>query len=1367
MTSNATIKEEKVGGRFVIEREVGRGGVGIVYRALDTVTGSPVALKVIAIPGVDAGEEARFHREGKLLAGLMHPSIVRVVAFGQADEGQPYVAMEWLEGEDIAQRQKRAPLNLSQCLEVAAQVADALAAAHEMGIVHRDVKPSNVILVGSKENPLGPFVAKLVDFGVASGDDTKLTRTGAIIGTPAYMAPEQARGDGEVDARADLYALGATLFEMIARRPPHVGPTPVAILARLVTTPAPRLSEVVPEIPLALDELMYELLATSPADRPISAASVAERLRALSSDLSLHGHALVTRVVEEEPPMSQAPTSGISIPSGGGSRLVTSILATHVPKGAPRERLLANLRARGADATELGGDAIVAHLGARKALGDEAGRAIDLALRIAKTNASVGVATGRTRIDRTRPSGEVVDRAAALARDASRGQVLADTTTTELARGRYEFQMRESGAALVGGALGGRREGVGGAPFVGREAELAQVLGAFERCVDDETPVITTVTGVPGIGKTRLRREALLRVASHAAGPRIVLVRCETFAKSQTLGVAADIARGLAGVMKGATKEDALAATESLLGGTGRRPSAPPFLERPSTPYAFQLQGLATGQHPALVTGQNPALNTGQHPALITGQHAAITTAQIDSSDARDPRSLLARLMANEPLPALADARAARDALWMTLTEMGVRVAEQSPFVIGVEDAQWADAESLSWIDHLLARAGDLPLWVFLTARPGLWRDDGDRFSGRDHVRIELRPLSKKNVRTIAKSMLADRRDAANADQLADIIAAQAGGSPLFAEELARLAAQGRDATSAPTIEAAMQVHLDALDDNAREAAAKLAVFGLVGWDAGLASLGVKDAAESLRALAAADILHEQATSRFKATREWAFKHAIMREVAYASLGDEQLRECHAYAGRWLAKVGEDDGTIARHLELGGKSEEAATYLERAARRALAAHALADAVSMAEKSLAFAEDKPTTFARAQLLDEAWSRLDARAGERDSAVRAMEESVYDTGSELRARGARLRYEDACGGDQETSAKLDQVTHESKNAGLTDEEARCAAALASRYAFGGQLDDAAEMAEHLLSISQEQGLTSAAVDAWQTLAVVRQARGDVGPALDARRSAARAASEAGLKTREATLTINVGFALTTVGARAEARVAIEGGIALAQAIGSPGTVRHGQMNLLCWTATFGQDPALDRLLEEPRSTADLAASGSWVPHDRATLGVLFYRGLELLRSDSQTCLEQARTLLKTAAAGYQATKMLDVVPVALGFLAESERRCGDKEKARELARQAAALLDEGSPSLLNEAPVFLALHDACVDLGDVKEARDAIARAIPRLVTRVLGLAGTPYARDFLTELAPNAGLLAAAEGYQLIPLEIRAILNRVD
>jgi hypothetical protein len=1295
---------QSLAGRFVVEREVGRGGVGIVYRARDEVSGQPVALKVIALPGVDAGEEARFRREGRVLAGLSHEGIVRVVAFGQLDDGQPYIAMEWLEGEDIAQRQRRAPLPLEACVRVAADVADALAAAHAAGIVHRDVKPSNVILAGSNPRDRDEaFRVKLVDFGVAAAEDAKLTRTGAIVGTPAYMAPEQARGDAEVDARADLYALGATLFEMIAGRPPHVGPTPIAILARLVTTPAPRLAEVLPDVPPVLDEILARLLATAPADRPGSAAEVSRALRAIADELGSDPDPAKRSGTYQTIPASLAE-------KGGGSRLVTTIVATQLPKGPARTRLLTHLRSRGADATELGGDAIVCHLGVRRAVGDEAARALDLGQRIARLGASVGVATGRTRIDRTRPTGEVVDRAAALARDATRGQVLADTTTAELTRGRFELQLRGDGGAIVGGTLHGKREIVGGAPFVGREAELAQIVAAFERCVEDRTPIVVTVTGAPGMGKTRLQREALSRCKGHghdpggARPPRVVFARCEPFSKGHALGVVADVARGLAGVAKGAPLGEAFDATDVLI---------------------------------------------------------ALT--EVPCPDGS--RELLARLLANEPLPHFDDARGVRDALWLLLTDMALGLAREDPLVVVLEDAQWADSESLSWVDHLLARGAGRAVCVMAAARPTLWRDEPTRFEGRDHVRVELRPLSRKHARAIAATMLGSRASGPEGEAIVDFIAQQSAGLPLFAEELARITAAGRDASDAPTIEAAVQVHLDALDDFGRDAAARLAVFGQVGWDAGLEALGVASAPDALRELAAAEILVEQAHARFAGTREFAFKHALMRDVAYASLGEDALKEAHGRAGRWLARAGEDDAVVARHLEHGGESVAAADFHEKAARRALAAHSLPEAMALAERALAFAEDKPTQFVRAQLLDEAYSRLDARAGERDSAVRAMEESVYDQASGVRARGARVRYEDACGGDAETSARLDEVRAAAQVAKLADEEARCAAALASRYAYGGQLDRAEEVADGLLSLSLRDGIPGAAVDAWQSLAVVRQARGDVGAALEARRSAARAASAAGLRAREATLTINVGFALTTVGARGEARLAIEGGIALAQAIGSPGVERHGKMNLLCWAATFGGEPSLDGPLSETRGLADAARGGSWVPHDRATLGVLFYRGMELLRTGGREA--DARTLLRIAAQGYRGTKMLDLVPVALGLWAEAERRCKSPERARELASEAAALLDGGSPSLLNEAPVFLSLHDACVDLGELQEARGAIARGVPRLVTRLRGLAGTPYGRPFLAELAANAGLLAAAEAYGLAPAEISGALGDLE
>jgi hypothetical protein len=463
--------------------------------------------------------------------------------------------------------------------------------------------------------------------------------------------------------------------------------------------------------------------------------------------------------------------------------------------------------------------------------------------------------------------------------------------------------------------------------------------------------------------------------------------------------------------------------------------------------------------------------------------------------------------------------------------------------------------------------------------------------------------------------------------------------------------------------------------------------------------------------------------------------------------------------------MGEDSATVAGHHQLSGQFSKAAEHWAKAAQRALAANALKDAVSMGEQALAFAEGREQGFQRASYLDEGYSRLDPRTPERETSIRAMAENVHDQASEVRAKGASARYDDARGTGANISERLAEARDEAVVLGLHDEVARCSAALASRLAFAGEFADAEMEANRLLDLAEVHGIRSAAVDGYQTQAIVRQTRGALSSALEARRNAAGAAREAGLKEREAMLMTNLGFALTTIGARQEARSALETGLALADAIGSLGAVRLAKMNLLGWAATFGNDKRLDVHLAETRADADSEASGVWAAPDRSNLGVLFYRGCELLRSKNDAAVHRGLSLLKMSCSAYRAAGHRDVLPVALGMWAEAERRSGNPDAAVKVASEAANLLDHGAPSLLNESAVYLALHDAYIDTGEEESAREAVGRGMPALLRRLHGLVGTPYARQFLTELPQNGALLAAAEGYGLVPEEIHRTFER--
>ncbi len=270
---------QAVASRYEIERELGRGGMAIVYLARDLRHDRQVALKVLLPELASVVGSERFAREIKITAQLEHPHILHLLDSGEAD-GLPYFVMTYAEGETLSERLEREQqLPVEDAVRIASEVADALVYAHSLGVIHRDIKPSNIMLVGEHVLVADFGIAKAVN--VAGGE--KLTQTGLAIGTPAYMSPEQATGSEKVDGRSDLYSLGCVLYEMLVGEPPFTGPTPQAILARHSLDPAPSLRTVRATVPETLERVVAKAMAKVPADRYATAGQFRDALTHLDT----------------------------------------------------------------------------------------------------------------------------------------------------------------------------------------------------------------------------------------------------------------------------------------------------------------------------------------------------------------------------------------------------------------------------------------------------------------------------------------------------------------------------------------------------------------------------------------------------------------------------------------------------------------------------------------------------------------------------------------------------------------------------------------------------------------------------------------------------------------------------------------------------------------------------------------------------------------------------------------------------------------------------------------------------------------------------------------------------------------------------
>jgi eukaryotic-like serine/threonine-protein kinase len=891
-----------VADRFVIECPAVSGGMSSVFRAMDRVTGERVAVKVMDDDAPSAGD--RFRLETNVLSELSHPAIVRYIAHGETESGDPFLVMEWLKGHDLAERLAGAGLTADESLAVVRRVAEGLGVAHVRGIVHRDIKPSNIFLVDGD-----PRRAKVLDFGVARVHSLvrPLTRTGSIIGTVGYMSPEQASGADDVEARADVFSLGCVLFECLTGRPAFAGRHAVAVLAKVLHEKPPRVSELRPALGDALDPLVASMLSKEREGRPRDASALLGMLQSLES------------IAAAAPAARPRAQTGVT---DAERRVVSIILAAPAaaePQHAPvidADRMrrkndeLSRLAAKfGAELTHLEGGALLVVFRVLGTAADLATRAADyaLALRQARPELRIAVSTGRAETVSRTPIGPAIDGAAAILHDLAWGEgetIRVDDLTAGLLDARFRVESDGSTRVLVdkddefeaGRQLLGKSM-----PCVGRDKEIALLDATLDECIDDSVSRAVIVVAPAGTGKSRLAREFLQR-ARMRDKIKILLSRAEPLAVGSPLALARSMLRRAAAI----------------------RDDEPAEVRRTRLSAHLRAVGGAAGlERLGEFLGEMIETPVAENPSPI------LCSARLDSALMREQqrRAFLGWLDAQ--------------------TSTG-------PLLVVIEDLQWGDSTSVEYLEEALRTFADRSLFVVALGRPELYgqfprlRETG----GLQEVR--LGGLTRRAAERLVRVALGESVETDVVERIVQL----ADGNAFYLEELIRRVAE-HESQLPETVLAMAQSRLDRLEPDARRVLRAASVFGETFWTDAVTALLIGDpsAGEWLEALTSRELLIRAPESRFGAQREYAFRHSLLRDAAYAMLTDDDRMAAHALAGQWLEQAGETNGRVlAEHFERGGEPVRALPWVQRAAKTALDAGDVKGAVELATRGVQLGAD---------------------------------------------------------------------------------------------------------------------------------------------------------------------------------------------------------------------------------------------------------------------------------------------------------------------------------------------------------------------------------------------------------------------------
>lgn len=906
--------------RFEIDKTAGSGGMGTVYRAIDRYSGDTVALKLLH-PGAGRADEAdRFIREAQLLSELRHPGIVAHVAHGQIPDGQRFLAMEWLDGQDLGQRLFRGPLPLRDCLVLLEHVAAALSVAHQRGIVHRDLKPSNLFLCGSDVAQV-----KILDFGIARRLATSqaMTRTGMVIGTPEYMAPEQARGSRDLTPAADLFSLGCVLYECLTGQPPFVADHIAAVLVQVLFEEPISIEERRPGISAAISALVGRLLAKDPSQRPADATALRAELLSLGDvteselAITLAGpKARAQSFAEQEQSLFSVVLAAPSEEDLG----LGATLPSSAPLLAPEDRqaLLQAVADLGVSPDFLANDSLIVTVPTMGSAQDQATRAARAALLIKDRwpTAVISMATGRGAIHGRTAVGEVVDMAARSLRSGSQPsqaapptQVLIDSLSAKLLEGRFALTPQPEGAILLyeerdtdkSRPLLGKPT-----PCVGREAELHNLEGQLSSCIEESEARVALVTAPPGGGKSRLRHEFLRRTQQRNTQVTVLLGRGDIMSAGTPYGILGDAIRRLCGIHGGESvdiKQQLLRTRISLHLAASKQSWIPLFIG--------ELAGVQ--------------FSTDEHPLLRSAR--------------QDPPIM-------------------RDHLHRALLDWLAAEIAYAPLLLLLDDLQWGDELSVAALDDALSIQCASPLLLLAFARPEVHQQFPNLWQVHKVQEIGLKGLSKKACERLIEQVLGKSMPAA----LVARIVEQSAGNALFLEELIRSIDEGHADEQPATVLAMLQARIGRLEHGARRTIRAASIFGESFWSRGvLAVLGAEtqagDLERWLRVLADSEFIEQRRDSRLAGDKEWRFRHSLVRDAAYGLLSAEDVCRAHHAAILYLEEAGEkDERILAEHSIRAADSQRAAKYLIQAAERLMEQSYLEATQKTVERGLPYCTD---------------------------------------------------------------------------------------------------------------------------------------------------------------------------------------------------------------------------------------------------------------------------------------------------------------------------------------------------------------------------------------------------------------------------